>query len=208
MIRTERLSKVTGGRTVLGEITFAVGKGDAVAIAGPPGSGKSTLLRILATLIQPTSGRLEIAGIDAAVRPFDARKKVFLSDGVGLGCHDMTVGEYLHLIAATRTPDSRRRAADVAPLIARLGLDAAKSVNMLAGGERCLVAMAAAIASRAEVLLFNEPLTGLEMPAVECCTALMSEARARGAAILATVGVDAPPSPIWNRQIHLEELGT
>jgi hypothetical protein len=45
------------------------------------------------------------------------------------------------------------------------------------------------------------------MPAIECCTALMSEARAHGAAILATVGADAPPSPIWNRQIHLEGMG-
>jgi ABC-type multidrug transport system ATPase subunit len=95
----------------------------------------------------------------------------------------------------------------VAALITRLGLNAAKRVNMLAAGERRLVAMAAALASRAEVLLFDEPLTGLDMPAIECCTALMFEARARGTAILATVGVDAPPSPIWNRQIHLEELG-
>jgi len=207
MIRTERLSKVADGRAVLSEITLAVGKGDAVAIAGPPGRGKSTLLRILATLMRPTSGHVEIAGIDAAVRPFDARKRVFLSDGVALGCYDMTVRECLQLIAATRAPDRRRGAADVARLIALLGLDAAKSVNMLTAGERRLVAMAAAIASRAEVLLFNEPLSGLDMPAIECCTALMSDARARGAAILVTVGVDAPPSPIWNRQIHLEEVG-
>jgi len=207
MIRTERLSKVTGRRTVLSEITFAVEKGDAVSIAGPPGSGKSTLLRILATLTQPTSGRAEIAGIDVTTRPFEARKMVFLSGGVGLGCHDMKVLEYLRLIAATRALDRRGRAADVAPLIARVGLDAARNVATLSESEQRLVAMAASMASRAEVLLFNEPFAGLDMPAIECCTALMSEARARGAAIVASVGVDAPPSPIWNRQIHLETVG-
>jgi ABC-2 type transport system ATP-binding protein len=207
MIRTERLSKVTGRRTVLSEITFAVEKGDAVSIAGPLGSGKSTLLRILATLTQPTSGRAEIAGIDVTARPFDARKKVFLSGSVGLGCHDVTVLEYLRLIAATRAPGSRRRAVDVTPLIARVGLDAARSVNTLTTSEQRLVAMAASIASRAEVLLFNEPLTGLDLQAVECCTALMSEARARGTTILATAGMDAPPSPMWNRQIHFEAVG-
>jgi ABC-type multidrug transport system ATPase subunit len=207
MIRTERLSKVTGRRTVLSEITFAVEKGDAVSIAGPPGSGKSTLLRILATLTQPTSGRAEIAGIDVTTRPFEARKRVFLSGDVGLGCHDMKVLEYLRLIAATRALDRRGSAADVAPLIARVGLDAARNVATLSESEQRLVAMAASMASRAEVLLFNEPFAGLDMPAIECCTALMSEARARGAAIVASVGVDAPPSPIWNRQIHLETVG-
>lgn len=207
MIRTERLSKVTARRTVLSEITFAVEKGDAVSIAGPPGSGKSTLLRILATLTQPTSGRVEIAGIDVTTRPFDARKKVFLSGGVGLGCHDMTVYEYLQLIAATRAQGSRRSAVDVVPLIARIGLDAGRNINTLTTNEQRLVAMVASIASRADVLLFAEPLTGLEMPAIECCTALMSDARARGAAILATVGLDAPLSPMWNRQIHLEAVG-
>jgi ABC-type multidrug transport system ATPase subunit len=207
MIRTERLAKVIDGRAVLSEITLSVEKGDAIAIGGLPRPGKSTLLRILATLMRPTSGRVEIAGIDAAVRPFDARKRVFLSDGVAPGCHDMTVREYLQLIAATRAPNTRRSAANVAPLIALLQLDAAKSVNMLTSCERRLVEMAAAIGSQAEVLLFNEPLTGLDGPALECCTALMSDARVRGAAILATVGADAPPSPIWNRQIHLEEVG-
>jgi ABC-type multidrug transport system ATPase subunit len=207
MIRIERLSKVTGRRTVLSAITFAVQKGDAVSIAGPPRSGKSTLLRILATLTRPTSGRVEIAGIDVTARPFDARKKMFLSDSVGLGCHDMTVLEYLRLIAATRAP-GRRSEVDVAPLIARIELDEARSVNTLTASEQRLVAMAASIASRAEVLLFNEPLTGLDVPAVECCTALMSDARARGATILVTAGIDAPPSPMWNRQLLLEAAGT
>ncbi len=206
MIRAERLSKVTARRTVLSEITFAVEKGDAVSIAGPPGSGKSTLLRILATLMPPTSGRVEIAGIDVTARPFDARKKVFLS-GMGLGCHDMTVFEFLRLIASTRAPGNRRTAVDVAPLIARVGLDAARSVTTLTASERRLVAIAASIASRADVLLFSEPLTGLDMSAIECCTSLLSEARARGAAILATTDVDAPPSPVWSRQIHLEAVG-
>lgn len=207
MIRTERLSKVTAGRTVLSEITLAVEKGDAVSIAGPPGSGKSTLLRILATLTQPTSGRVEIAGIDVTACPFDARKKVFWSAGVRVGCHDMTVSEYLQLIAATRAKGSPHSAADVAPLIARIGLDAVRNVSTLTGNEQRLVAMVASIASRAEVLLFNEPLTGLDMSAIECCTALLSDARERGATILATTSVDAPPSPAWNRQIHLEAVG-
>ena len=207
MIRTERLSKVTGRRTVLSEVTFAVEKGDAVAITGPPGSGKSTLLRILATLSQPTSGRVEIAGIDVTARPFDARKKVYLSGGVGLGCHDMTLLEYLRFVAATRTSGRPRNAANLAPLIARIGLDAARSVATLTESERRLVAMAASIASRAEVLLFDQPLAGLDMPAIECCSALMSEARERGAAILAAAGVDAPPSAAWNRRIHLETVG-
>jgi ABC-type multidrug transport system ATPase subunit len=113
MIRTERLSKVTGRRTVLSEITFAVEKGDAVSLAGPPGSGKSTLLRILATLTQATSGRVEIAGIDVTTRPFDARKKVFLSGGVGLGCHDMKVLEYLRLVSGWTRPEMSPRSVKV-----------------------------------------------------------------------------------------------
>jgi ABC-type multidrug transport system ATPase subunit len=208
MIRTERLSKVTGRRTVLSEITFAIEKGDAVTITGPAVDGTSTVLRILATLTKPTSGRAEIAGIDVTSRPFDARRKLFLSGGVGLGCHDMTVHEYLRFIAAARVQGSRRRAADVDPLIARLGLDATKSVNTLNANQQRLVAMAASIASQADVLLFNEPLTGLDTQEIECCVALMSDARARGAAILATVEVDAPRMPIWNRQIDLAPVRT
>ena len=208
MIRTERLSKVTGRRTVLSEITFAIEKGDAVTITGSAVDGTSTLLRILATLTKPTSGRAEIAGIDVTSRPFDARKKLFLSGGVGLGCHDMTVHEYLRFIATARVQGSRRRAADVGPLIARLGLDATKSVNTLNANQQRMVAMAASIASQADVLLFNEPLTGLDTQETECCVALMSDACARGAAILATVEVDAPHMPIWNRQIDLAPVRT
>lgn len=203
MIRVERLSKSYGRAHALTEVTFEAVRGEAVAIAGAIGSGRSTLLRILATLVAPTSGRLDIDGIDAIARPFDVRRKLFWAGTPALAS-EMSVTEYLGLASAGRgrhrLDPARRRA-----VLARAGVTSGEiPLADVAGSQRRLVDLAAAVLSEAEILLIDEPFGGTTAPDREACVSLLAEARGRGATMVLTTTAGADLPRFCDRVLSLE----
>src|SRR5580693_7606331 len=100
MITVRQLTKAFGATTALAGVDLEIGQGECLAIVGSRGSGRTTLLRILATLLQPTSGRVEINGVDIAsdlnrVRPLVAYAGHDRIDG-----NRLRVDEYLRFVAA------------------------------------------------------------------------------------------------------------
>jgi ABC-2 type transport system ATP-binding protein len=208
MIRAERLSKSHGGVHALTDVTFEVARGEAVAISGALGSTPSTLLRILATLVTPTSGTLDIGGVDAIAAPFEARRKLFWSGTPAL-TSELSVTEYLELAGAGRRRH-RLEPARRSAILARTGLASADiPLSTLPAGQRRLVDLAAAVLSEAELVLIDEPFgaaaaTDLH-PDRTAWLSLFAEARGRGATVvLATT--DAAIPGICDRLLPLEAV--
>src|ERR1700693_680247 len=110
MITVEGLTKIYGNRTALDNVSFEVPKGEIFGFVGPNGAGKTTTLRILAALLQPTSGRALVDGADVIEHPDLVHERLgYMPDFFGV-YDQLTAGEYLDFYAACyRLPKARRK---------------------------------------------------------------------------------------------------
>jgi len=165
MIWTEALTKRFGGRTVLDSIDLSVGAGEIVSVMGGSGGGKTTLLRCIAGLIEPTSGRVEVDGVDVVRRPDEARRHMGMVFQSAALFDYLTVKENV-LFGARRWsglgPKKLDRLAD--EMLALVGLEGTGALmpSELSGGMRKRVGIARALAARPRVMLYDEPTTGLD----------------------------------------------
>lgn len=163
-VSVTNVRRLYGTRVALDEVTFAVSLGEIFALLGPNGGGKSTLFKILSTLIPPTSGEIQIFGEDVRYNPEAVRNRigvVFQSPSLdpkltvteNLACHG-----YLYGLSG-KTLRERTEA-----LLARMGIsDRARDlVSTLSGGLQRRVELAKALLHRPDLLLLDEPSTGLD----------------------------------------------
>src|SRR3954463_12261093 len=102
MIRASNLSKFYGGKRALGPVSFEIADGETVGFLGLNGAGKTTALRILACDLRPSSGTIEIGGVDAVADPHEVRKRVgFLPEHPPVYT-DMIVSDYLKFAGELR----------------------------------------------------------------------------------------------------------
>ncbi len=168
LLRLEGVGVRLGGRPVLSDVTFSLGKGEFAGIIGPNGAGKTTLLRVILGLVEPSGGRVLVDGAPlhrknrAAVgyvpqklvidpdMPLRARDVVSL----GLDGHRLGFGF-----------PSRQRRELVRAALADVGADgyADARVGELSGGEQQRVLIAHALISRPKLLLLDEPLANLDL---------------------------------------------
>jgi len=148
-------------------VDLSVRKGDIFGFLGPNGSGKTTLFKILSTLIEPTSGRCEIAGLDIAARKPDVRKKigvVFQSPSLD---KKLTVEENLHYHGHLYGLSGAQLKARISELLEKFQLEEKgdKFVETLSGGQKRRVEIAKGIMHNPELLIMDEPSTGLDVRA-------------------------------------------
>jgi thiamine transport system ATP-binding protein len=152
-----------GTLTVLDHVSLSVADGEIVALLGPSGSGKSTLLRVIAGLITPDDGRVEIDGLD--VSDFATHQR-----GVGMVFQDeqlfphRDVAENVAFGLRMTGVAAAARTLRVEEMLELVGLSGfvRRRVTDLSGGEAKRVALARALAPTPRVLLLDEPLTGLD----------------------------------------------
>jgi ABC-2 type transport system ATP-binding protein len=212
----DRLTHRYGEREALSEVCLTVGRGEMFALLGPNGSGKTTLFRILSTLIRPSGGRVRLFGHDIVAEPHEARLLlgvVFQRPSLD---GKLTVAENLHHHGRLYGLGARTLAGRVRAMAERLGLEdrLADRVEHLSGGLQRRVELAKGLLHRPQLLLLDEPSTGLDPAArrdfgrhlaqlsaeegvtIVLTTHYMEEAeRCRRVAILhqgRLVGVDAP----------------
>ena len=170
-----------GGATVLEEVNLAVAPGEFVAIAGPNGGGKTTLLRVVLGLEQPTSGSASLFG-ESAARCSRRRAIAYLAQRAQAGGEaPVTVREVVAAgrLAAGPLLGSLRRAdrAIVEDAIARVGLagSAGRPLRTLSGGMQQRAFIAKALAAKPELLVLDEPTTGVDAASQESLAELLAE---------------------------------
>jgi ABC-type Mn2+/Zn2+ transport system ATPase subunit len=179
-----------GDRTALEHVTLAVEPGSLLAVVGPNGAGKSTLLKLMAGLLQPWSGRIEILGAPAGR---ESRRVAYVPQaelvdwGFPVTVEDVVMmGRFPRLGPIRRPgPDDRRA---VREALAQVGMAThlRTQIGRLSGGQRRRVFLARALAAEPDVFLLDEPVTGIDPATQELLMDLLEAEADRGKTIVAT----------------------
>lgn len=165
MISVRNVTKRFGDRTVLDDVSLEVGKGEILAVMGSSGGGKTTLLRCITGLIRPDSGSVVVAGIDVQKEPEEARTAMGMVFQAAALFDFMNVRENVLFGARRRRKlASEEREELVSELLATVGLEDAANLmpSELSGGMKKRVGIARALALKPQVMLYDEPITGLD----------------------------------------------
>jgi ABC-2 type transport system ATP-binding protein len=164
MIRCTKLSKFYGGKRALGPVSFEISDGETVGFLGLNGAGKTTALRILACDLRPSSGTIEIGGVDAVADPHEVRKRVgFLPDNPPLYT-EMSVADYLKFAGELRgmtAAEVKKRLPEVLEIV-DLGDVQNDTIDTLSHGFRQRVGVAQAIIHAPKLVILDEPTRGLD----------------------------------------------
>ncbi|MGW3568237.1 ABC transporter ATP-binding protein [Streptomyces sp. NPDC000941] len=177
MIEVDRLTKRYGGATAVKDLTFTVDPGCVTGFLGPNGAGKSTTLRMILGLHEPTSGSVTVEG-----RPFAARPRGLRHIGSLLDAQEVHGGRsaVAHLSALARSNRIPRRR--VEEVLERVGLAEAarRRIGGFSLGMKQRLGIASALLGDAPVLLFDEPLNGLDPEGVKWVRELFRGLAAEG----------------------------
>ncbi len=186
IVRTTGLVKRYPGTLAVAGLDLDVGEGEIFGLVGPNGAGKTTTLRILATLLDATSGHAEIAGIDVRRNPDDARRVLgFMPDVFGV-YDDMKVWEYLDFFARCYGIPAARRRQMIGDLLELVDLGPKRDayVQGLSRGMQQRLCLAHTLVHDPQVLLLDEPASGLDPRARVELRELLRELRSIGKTIV------------------------
>jgi len=177
-VSLQAISRAFGSVAAVGRISLEVERGEAVLVRGPNGAGKSTLLRIIATALSPTSGRGQILGFDLLSQREEIRRRTELISHRTRLYEDLTAVENLHFAAVIYMVDPKK----VARALADVGLShvARERVRGFSQGMRQRLALARALLREPDLLLLDEPYSGLDREAKELVDHLVTDARRAG----------------------------
>jgi heme exporter protein A len=183
IVEVSDLTRSFGSRKAVAGVTFSLAPGDCLAVFGPNGAGKTTLLRLLAGLLKPSSGSASLAGIQLP-RGTLARSRV------GLISHNTMLYEALsareNVSFAARLYGIREPRSRVDHALGRMSMleRAEAPVRLLSRGMQQRVSIARAMVHSPQVILADEPYSGLDDSGARALTALLSELRSAGTAIV------------------------
>jgi ABC-2 type transport system ATP-binding protein len=188
-VRAMGLTKRFGDRLAVEDLTFDVSSGEIFGLLGPNGAGKTTTVRVLGTLLTPTEGSAEVAGIPVtAENGAEIRRRIsIMPESPGLYLK-LSVVENLRFVGelyGLRGPQAERRIDEVLAAV-DLGTRRGDRAGSLSKGLRQRLALARSLLTEPEVLFLDEPTQGLDPAATREVRQLVEGLRARGATVILT----------------------
>jgi ABC-2 type transport system ATP-binding protein len=201
MIETRDLTKMYGDLYALDRLTLKLERGDVYGFIGPNGAGKTTTMRILATLLNPTWGEATVCGYSIYNGAKDIRRVMgYMPDFFGV-YDDMKVIEYLEFFAAAyriKGPERRKKCDQVLDLV-DLGYKRDALVTSLSRGMTQRLGLARVLLHEPQVLLLDEPASGLDPRARIEMRGLLKELRSMGKTILVSSHILPELADICNK---------
>src|SRR5436190_12398769 len=201
MIETRDLTKTYGDLYALNRLTLKLEKGDVYGFIGPNGAGKTTTMRILATLLNPSWGEASVCGFSIYNNAKEIRRVIgYMPDFFGV-YDDMKVIEYLEFFAAAyriKGPERRKKCDQVLELV-DLGYKRDALVTSLSRGMTQRLGLARVLLHEPQVLLLDEPASGLDPRARIEMRGLLKELRSMGKTILVSSHILPELADICNK---------
>jgi ABC-type Mn2+/Zn2+ transport system ATPase subunit len=187
IVRASGLTVRYNGFAALDKVSFALEVGERVAVVGPNGAGKSTLFKIIAGVLQPDSGRVEVAGCSPTghicIAYVPQRTEVDWTFPVTV--EDVVMMGRFGKLGLLRRPRQKDRAyvRECLETVGMTGLSG-RQISELSGGQQQRMFIARALAQEAHLMLMDEPLTGLDVPAQERILEILYDLQERGVTVM------------------------
>ena len=205
MIEVRGFTKAYGPRIAVRDLSFSVGAGEIVGLLGPNGAGKTTTLRSLAGILRPNAGSLSIGGFDVVRAPLEAKRRLALvADDPPLFA-SLSVWE--HLVLTAQLYDLAGWEERARALLAELELSLRRDdlAEELSRGMRQKLCVACALLHEPQVLLLDEPLTGLDPRGIRTLYSALRRRAAAGAAVVVSSHLLAQIEALCTRFLLLRE---
>jgi ABC-2 type transport system ATP-binding protein len=186
MIETTGLTKIYKNLIAVKDLNLSIPSGEIFGFIGPNGAGKTTTIKMLSTLIQPTRGKAIVAGYDVVSQPDEVKRVIgYMPDSFGV-YEDMKVWEYLDFFAAAYRIVKSKRAGIIDDVLRLTDLIDKKDdyVEALSKGMKQRLCLAKTLVHDPQVLLLDEPASGLDPRARIDLRELLKELRRMGKTIL------------------------
>lgn len=170
----------------LSQVSFSSKSGEILGLLGPNGAGKTTLLRILSTALEPTSGTCRVHGADIVREPLEVRRKIgFLSGNTGLYGR-LTAREILNYFGQLHQvpKDVLKRRIDELFKVLEIESYAHRRADTLSAGMKQKVNIARTLVHDPEVIVFDEPTTGLDVHAAQTILAFIESCKRKGKSVI------------------------
>jgi ABC-2 type transport system ATP-binding protein len=161
-IQVSNCTKIYGQQKAIDAVSFTVDKGEIVGFLGPNGAGKSTTMKIITGYLQPDEGEAIVSGVHVKKHPLEAKSKIGYLPEANPLYYDLFVREYLLFIADIHGVKSKKEKVEEAIQTVGLSLESKKKIGQLSKGYKQRVGLAAALIHDPEVLILDEPTTGLD----------------------------------------------
>lgn len=186
LVFIENLNVVYGRTHAVRNLSFAIPRGEVFGFIGPNGAGKTSTIKVLATLLRPTSGIARVAGNDVVKEADAVRRRIgYMPDFFGV-YDDLTANEYLHFFAAAYRIEPTKRGAIVRDVLALTDLSgkADSPVDGLSRGMKQRLGLARVLLHDPDLLLLDEPASGLDPRARIEMRELLKELQSLGKTII------------------------
>lgn len=161
-IEVNNISKLYGAQQVLKSIGFNIDKGEVVGFLGANGAGKTTTMKILTGAIPYSEGSVKICGMEVAENPLEIKKRIGYLPEQNPLYSDMYVKEFLGFVASTYKKEKKKEKIDELIELVGLTKEYKKKIKQLSKGYKQRVGLAQALIKDPEVLILDEPTTGLD----------------------------------------------
>ena len=180
----DRLEKRFGQTVALAGLSFSVAPAELFGFVGPDGGGKTTLFRVLATLLVPESGRAQVLGLDVVTDLWKLRRRIGYMPGRFSLYPDLSVYENLRFFASVFGTTIERERPHIAPIYSQLEPFRDRRAAALSGGMKQKLALCCALVHRPDILLLDEPTTGVDAVSRREFWDLLAVLKASGMTIL------------------------